>query len=132
MNEERGLHYRITQKLLVTERCRIEDQAKRVERKWRWWGSGPGSASCPQLGTSFAEGCGSQGGITERETDLQPGMILSVLREACGTRPRPQDAWGRSGGDPSISIRERGSRWVPREMKEGRDAWTVCGPHLYS
>lgn len=69
MNEEWGLHYRTTQKFLVTERYRIEDQAKRVERKWRWWGNGPGSASCPQLGTSFAEGYGSQGGITERERD---------------------------------------------------------------
>ena len=30
---------RTTQKLLVTEKCRTEDGAKRVERKWRQWGS---------------------------------------------------------------------------------------------
>lgn len=52
--------------------------------------------AAPSLEHLLQRGMGAREGSQrerERETDLQPGMILSVLREACGTRPRSQDAW---------------------------------------
>jgi hypothetical protein len=62
-------------------------------------GQWPGSASWGTLNI-ICRGYGSQGRIPERVmcSDLQPGKVLSVLREACGTRRRPQDAWGRGVG----------------------------------